>query len=292
MAEPTLTRFDFHVYRFLNSDDVENMTAEEVGQYLLLLCYSFVKGKEASLPDDPGVLARYARVDKVSKLVMKKFPIVETEWGARRRNETLYGEYLLTKKRSENGRNAVAQRWENDGNTPVIPPYNDRSNGSSSKVNTSVLPIPYHTSPNQSTPHQASEHASSGNWKTLAIQFRRVLGKFISSTKTNKQRYAEFCGQYSEDQILSAFEAWGAQNKHWLAEKNDPLHFFWSELPTLVESLTSETEQKKKDGPEIPEAAVAAAMSSSVSERQQRVTEELNELIKAEKWAQEHREEI
>ena len=146
-----LTRFDFHVNRFLNSEDVENMTAEEVGQYLLLLCHSFLKGREASLPDDLGVLSRYARVDKVSKLVLKKFPIVETEWGARRRNETLYTEFLLAKKRSENGRSAVAQRWENESNTPVIPPYK------ATNANLDTHTIPYQSIPIQPTPHHTNQ---------------------------------------------------------------------------------------------------------------------------------------
>jgi uncharacterized protein YdaU (DUF1376 family) len=284
MAE--LTRFDFHVNRFLNSEDVENMTAEEVGQYILLLCHSFVKGREASLPDDDVVFARYARVEKVSDLVMKKFPVVETEWGPRRRNNPLYEEYLRAKARSEGGRKAVAERWENDSNTnvdtDVIRTYNDPK----TKVDTHTIPyqsIPTHTTPNHSSGF------SPGNWKTLAIRFRGVIGKFISSTKTNKQKYSEFCNQYGEDRVLSAFDDWAGQNKSWLAEKGDALFFFWKELPDLIEAVSSE---QQKQEPEVPKAQVSAAMSSSVSERTTEVQEELERIKKQKEFDEAHKDEI
>ena len=284
MAE--LTRFDFHVNRFLNSEDVENMTAEEVGQYLLLLCHSFVKGREASLPDDPEALARYARSDKVSKLVLKKFPVVETEWGLRRRNETLYTEFLLAKKRSENGRSAVAERWEKDGNTAVVRPYNERS----TNEDRSVLPIPYHTSPIHTTPHQPTPAGfSPGSWKTLAIRFRGVIGKFISSTKTNKQKYSEFCNQYGEDKVLSVFDQWGSQNKAWVAEKGDALFFFWKELPDLIEADSSAQEKVE---PEVPEAVVEQAMVSSQTERTNEVQEKLDAIRRQKEFEDAHRDEI
>jgi len=279
-----LTRFDFHVNRFLNSEDVENMTAEEVGQYILLLCHSFVKGREASLSDDLNVLARYARADKVSKLVIKKFPIVETEWGSRRRNETLYSEFLLAKKRSENGRSAVAERWEKDGNTGVVRPFNERN------TNLDTHTIPYQSIPTHTTPHQPNPAAiSSGNWKTLAIRFRGVIGKFISSTKTNKAKYTEFCNQYGEDKVLSAFDDWAGQNKSWLAEKGDALFFFWKELPDLIEAVSSE---QQKQEPEVPEAQVTEAMVSSLSERTGAVTELLEAIRKKKEFEEAHKDEI
>src|ERR1700730_11776339 len=95
------TRFDFHVHDFLNSEDVKQMTAEEVGQYILLLCEAWVIGKEATLPDNPKYLARIARVPEVSPLVMSKFYKVEMECGPRLRNKGMYIEWQATVKRSE-----------------------------------------------------------------------------------------------------------------------------------------------------------------------------------------------
>lgn len=129
----------------------------------------------------------------------------------------------------------------------------------------------------------------SGNWKTLAIRFREILGKFISSTKTNKQRYAEFCSRFGEEKILDVFNQWADQNKGWVAEKGDALHFFWRELPELVEAVASEQKQQE---PEIPEEKVTEAIQENISARQQEIKRELDELLKTEKWAQEHREEI
>jgi uncharacterized protein YdaU (DUF1376 family) len=106
-----LTRFDFHVVRFMNSESVKRMTAEEVGQYILLLCDAWLIGKEASLPDDPAYLARTARCQKVSPLVLSKFPIVPMECGKRRQNEPLYQEWVAATKRSRAAREKAASKW-------------------------------------------------------------------------------------------------------------------------------------------------------------------------------------
>lgn len=99
----------------MNSEDVESMSDAEVGQYILLLCKSFVSGKAASLPDDLLYLAKVARCTKVSDLVLKKFPMVETTWGRRRRNEAMYGEWLSAADRSasasERGKKGNEIRW-------------------------------------------------------------------------------------------------------------------------------------------------------------------------------------
>lgn len=129
----------------------------------------------------------------------------------------------------------------------------------------------------------------SGNWKTLAIRFRGVIGKFISSTKTNKQKYIEFCNQYGEDRVLSVFDGWADQNKSWLAEKADALFFFWKELPDLVEAVSSEQKQVE---PEIPEAAVEKAMVSSQTERTNEVQEKLDAIRKQKEFEEAHKDEI
>jgi hypothetical protein len=45
MSKIDLTRFDFRALRFLKSEDVEIMTAEEVGQFVLLMCHAWLGGK-------------------------------------------------------------------------------------------------------------------------------------------------------------------------------------------------------------------------------------------------------
>lgn len=97
-------RFDFYVDNFLNSEEVKVMTAEEVGQFILLLCEAWILGKEATLPDSPSYLARIARSNAVSELVMSKFDLVETEFGIRRRNNPLYREWQAAIERSNSAR--------------------------------------------------------------------------------------------------------------------------------------------------------------------------------------------
>lgn len=145
------TRFDFHVVRFLSSETVKRMTAEEVGQFILLLCEAWVIGKEATLPDDPAYLTRIARCNKVSPLVMSKFPKIEMECGMRRQNEALYKEWQAAVKRStaakERGRLGNEARWGNRGGDPAGDAYSKKT----------FSPIPYQAKPIRSEPDQTSQ---------------------------------------------------------------------------------------------------------------------------------------
>lgn len=149
-----LTRFDFHVNRFLDSEDVQQMTAEEVGQYILLLCQAWKLHKDATLPNDERYLKRVARVEKVSPIVRKKFSIVTVEIDGvkehRLRNKRLYDEWLKAMNRykrfSEGGKNSAARRnlvasnLEAPSNHHAAIPYHTN---------------PYHTNPYQSNPDQS-----------------------------------------------------------------------------------------------------------------------------------------
>jgi uncharacterized protein YdaU (DUF1376 family) len=100
MSKIDLTRFDFRALRFLKSEDVEIMTAEEVGQFVLLMCHAWLGGKDASLPNNPTLLAKYARCERVSDAVMR-------EWNegpaGRLYNETLSEEWDAAVSRSVHG---------------------------------------------------------------------------------------------------------------------------------------------------------------------------------------------
>lgn len=111
MHETELSRFDFHVVRFMNSEDVQRMDSSEVGQFILLLCQAWLLGKDATLPNDPKLLARYARVEHVSSLVMGKFEPVETKWGTRLHSPRLSSEWVAAIRRSEHGKKGAMGRW-------------------------------------------------------------------------------------------------------------------------------------------------------------------------------------
>ena len=146
-----LSRMDFHVTRFMESEDVEEMDAREVGQYCLLLFKAWQLAKDASLPVEIDKLARYARVSEVSSSVLRKFPLVETEWGKRRRNEVQFGIWKAARARSKAGKRNADSRWGNSGNanedamaSDLVMP--EECNGNA---------IPYHTK--HTIPEQAEQ---------------------------------------------------------------------------------------------------------------------------------------
>lgn len=117
MAAIELTRMDFHVTRFVESEEVEEMGACEVGQYCLLLFKAWSRAKEVTLPVDEAKLAKYARVENVSPLVLRQFPVVETEWGSRRRNDVQYRIWTEAVSRSNKGKDMAKSRWNKKNDT-------------------------------------------------------------------------------------------------------------------------------------------------------------------------------
>ena len=166
-----LTRFDFHAKRFYFSESVRAMSAEEVGQYLLLLIEAWMGGKDTTLPKDSVYLAQLARVKEVSPHVMNQFHLVETQWGQRYQNETLFEEWVICTQRqeiaSENGRKGGMS-------TSVYKIDAARENGrlggrpkqNPSETEAEPIPKPIQTNPNQSKPSQSN---SGGNFKNLAV---------------------------------------------------------------------------------------------------------------------------
>ena len=246
-----LTRFDFNAKRFLNSETVRMMTAEEAGQYILLMAEAWMAGKETTLPDNLAYLARLARVNEVSPNVLLKWPVVDTEHGPRRRNETLYEEWTAAQDRSESARQRVAGRggkWAGQGENiesgkPVLLiPQNNNSN-------TTAIPKPNQTKPIQINPDQSnpnttgsgvrvvdSESKTLGDWKTLAIQHRRLLGGRKAGVDF-KQRYFEACEKYGAVIVQTCFEDWAASAREWVERENvnRPLAAFFKRLPELAE---------------------------------------------------------
>jgi uncharacterized protein YdaU (DUF1376 family) len=109
MKTVDLTRFDFRALRFLKSESIEAMTAEEVGEFVLLMCHAWLGAKNASLPNNPVLLARYARVERLSDVVMR-------EWNegpdGRLYNETLSEEWDAAVGRSAHGAKGAAALWK------------------------------------------------------------------------------------------------------------------------------------------------------------------------------------
>jgi uncharacterized protein YdaU (DUF1376 family) len=276
-----LTRFDFHVVRFFESNDVESMTDREIGQYVLLLCKSFLSGKAASLPDDPKYLAKWARCRKVSPKVMAKFPLVDTEWGPRRRNETMYGEWLVAMERSasasERGKRGglankvisdenVQINYKNDNSSvisshseamasaraPAIVEANNQSNQS--------------IKPNQTYQTNMTGKFSQGNFKNIRAHWYRHFRKDVAPTKRNRDQYAEACSLYGEDQVLAYLEVWAASNP-WVAahpKGENRLYVFLAALPAMVsgDMMRSNSEVEQLAESRTSQEAIAAIIAA------------------------------
>lgn len=267
-----LTRFDFHAFRFMRSENVRAMNAEEVGQYILLLCEAWLTGKDASLPDDPPYLAQLARVKTISPRVMKQFKKVQTQWGERLQNETLFEEWLIANQRSDNGRKAVEARWQYERNTVVSESY---------------IPKPNQSNSNQTNPNQANEN-DSGDFKNLAVKYRRTFETRLGGSKAIRQRYAEACRQYSESVVLEMFDVW-ALTATWIRDLakegklyTDGLKGFYEQLPELIEieSAMKKDEEEKQQKHINQEAAVAASIEAGRADflqKDQQFKQELEE---------------
>jgi uncharacterized protein YdaU (DUF1376 family) len=253
------TRFDFHAKKFYFSEDVQVMSAEEVGQYLLLLVAAWLGGKDASLPDNPVLLARAARVTTVSQAVLAKFPIVETEHGPRRRNETLFDEWQSAVSRSttasQNGQVGGRARTDvkveaarnngRSGGRPVLvaTPSITQAGASDnpSETQSQSVSVPVQSVPVQSVPLGEREidgdqvkvapKPLGGDWKNIAIRHKRIFGKKAGAMF--KAKYAEACATYSEDVVLECFDAWAPGNKSWVETNSvdQPLFAFFKKLP-------------------------------------------------------------
>lgn len=156
-----LTRFDFDAADFLADEEIAAMTAAEVGQLVLLLCSAWLGGKDATLPNDPRTLARFARatIGRVSPAVMCKF--ISTAQG-RLSNPRLSAEWKAAcaraQVRQEKALKAATKRWSEDA--PSMP---QASTGTCSEhqpgMPSSSSPIPF---PNQEDDdHQSDDFRAS-----------------------------------------------------------------------------------------------------------------------------------
>ena len=246
-----LTRFDFHVLRFMKSLDVMAMDACEVGQYMLLLSEAWLIGDACTLPDDLAFLARLARVDAVSDKVLKKFPVAETEYGTRRRNEVLHAEWVKVLDRqeiaSENGRRGgtsasvyKADAARENGKLGGRP--STRNNPTETQAGTQAQAEPSRTKPNQT---------NECDFKNLAVRYRKTFHVNLSHGEIQKKSYADACAKFGEDVVLEKFESWAPDNM-WIRERRhtNGLRQFYEALPSMVEADAStawETEQTKID---------------------------------------------
>jgi hypothetical protein len=276
---PDFTRFDFNAHDFLNSESVEAMTDAEIGQYIMLMAKSWLIAKAASLPDDLDLLARWAHCPKVSERVLAKFPLMDTEFGPRRRNEVLYKEWIKTLNRttsaSENGKIGAAARW---GGYAV--PNGVANDGVITQTN------PSHTIPNQANP-------SSADFRNIAVRYRKAFRVNLNHGPFQKTAYAEACAKFGEDTVLAQFEIW-APEQAWIKEKKhtNGLRSFYDSLSAAVEADTEiAAEQTITAATEaLQESSVALSQELGRKAAEESRDARLAEIAELETWAKAHKE--
>lgn len=110
--------FMFYPNDFSSDDKVEAMSTEAVGCYVLLMCKAWRSNPPATLPDDDGLLARWARVSDARWNDLK--PQVLSAWtltpGKRWLQRRLKKEWDKQRERrverSTSGKKGAAKRWQ------------------------------------------------------------------------------------------------------------------------------------------------------------------------------------
>lgn len=300
-----LTRFDFHAKKFWFSEDVQIMSAEEIGQYLILMIVAWLGGKDATLPESPDALARMCGhgVQSISDAVLAKFPVVETEHGNRRRNETLFSEWTAAIKRVEDGRASVARRPDRQ----PLPNSNETSNTPQGtyKVPTSQL-LP-RLNPNQARPGSGQTNQSSPvqpsverldspsvavapdpaekqkpDFKTFKLLWERETGDKLGHNKNTVYKYEEACNSYGVSEVHDAVTLFATPSMvEWLKDHDIKfwLGYFLKKLPEFVDKLRSDVTRDvaMNEAQEKVEAAPSVITPEKKNEVDQLITRQVLE---------------
>jgi uncharacterized protein YdaU (DUF1376 family) len=252
---------------FMSSTDVLLMTAEEIGSFFLLLQCSWLAGADCTLPNDPEKLAKLARVERISEIVLSKFSLDKQ---GRLFNERLSQEWQEALRRSKDGKKAVSARWKKpyNGNTTVSP-----SNNESTTTNTNTNT---HTNTNKSKDKDTQAHASNSDSseapsapsnptppgaaaKTCAETLAKLLGRNNLKPAT-KEAWAEQAQKLlarHDEQTLTAMMHWALTNSgdsFWRGRLLSMKHFVRS-FKTIHQQFNSGQQRATGEDPLAQRAA-------------------------------------
>lgn len=118
--------FPFYVGDFTSSSDVEMMSTEAVGAYILLLCKAWHQDPMGTLPEDDTCLSRWARVrparwQQIKLEIMRAFTLTDGRWHQVRMMREAekacnrLGQKVAAGKRSAESRNVRSTNVQSDG---------------------------------------------------------------------------------------------------------------------------------------------------------------------------------
>jgi uncharacterized protein YdaU (DUF1376 family) len=111
------TSFLINAKEFSCRGDIESMSTEELGAYLLLMCKAWNERPPASVPDDDAILAKWARLTQAQWAQCRASVLSHFK---KRQDGRLYDERLerefqalreSQRRKSDAGRRAVNARW-------------------------------------------------------------------------------------------------------------------------------------------------------------------------------------
>ena len=223
MSKIDLTRFDFHALRFLKSEDVEIMTAEEVGQFVLLMCHAWLGGKAASLPNNPVLLAKYARCERVSEAVLKEWKVGPD---GRLYNETLSEEWDAAVGRSAHGMRGAAARWNKEQSPSNA--HTDAFAMPEHSPSNAAMDAPPMVKPSQTNPIKPKKATSVAALKNSPLPLRecwKALGVNLPIGAPQFQfEWEEFYGQHLDRPVVEVMEGF-IQHQQGRAQKIPPPFF-------------------------------------------------------------------
>ncbi len=164
---------------FMSSPDVEIMTCEEVGSYFLLLQKAWLGGENCTLPNDPARLAKLARVEKVSELVLSKFDL---DSDGRYFNPRLKDEWDAAVKRSKDASKAAKKshadglRSQSGRSATALPTHSD-STATNYPIQTTQHPKPKTQKASSSQAQVVATSSASGEASSPALPSKPVPGE-------------------------------------------------------------------------------------------------------------------
>jgi uncharacterized protein YdaU (DUF1376 family) len=167
-----------------------DLSAEEVGVYIRLLCYQWSRG---AIPEDAAKLARIAGINVTSD-TLQKFPNGQNaRLEFERKKQSEYRE-----EKAKAGKAGAKKRWHNHSTPIVLPMANTMANDSSPSPSPSPLPI-------KSSTNSKAKKISDEEWMAQLKTNSDYSGINIAA---EFQRAHQWCQKNSRQNSRHFFQNW------------------------------------------------------------------------------------
>lgn len=188
--------FQFYPRDFASDGDVEAMSTEEVGAYILLLCKAWFEDPTGSLPNDHRTLARWARVPesrwkRIHDKVLKPFTLRDDGRLHQKRMQEVAAEQDEYHQRiQERAKKGAEARWE--GHTKAKRKQSPRNAKASTKHMLNDAPSP---SPAPSPAVNGEQHSGSDDPEAAPPDQKHHQPPKPAKRELPDMSRAEFCAQ-------------------------------------------------------------------------------------------------